>query len=57
MACHQMRRSKSQHERMHGCYEVWLIGKNTELRPASSGLMVQDVIAKTTAKTEGKATD
>jgi hypothetical protein len=50
MACHQMRRSKSQHVRMHGCYEVWLIGKNTELRPASSGLMVQDVIAKATGK-------
>jgi hypothetical protein len=33
-----------------GCYEVWMSGKNVELRPTGLGLMVQGVLQKPTER-------
>jgi hypothetical protein len=33
-----------------GCYEVWMSGKNVELRPTGLGLMVQGVLQRPTER-------
>jgi hypothetical protein len=34
----------------NGCYEVWMSGKNVELRPIGLGLMVKGVLQKPTER-------